>query len=203
MEKKLLKRGAEAELFETVFEGKKCLLKKRTRKSYRIEKLDFSIRKQRTKKEANLLSFAKSIGIETPRVYSVSEENFEISMEFIEGKRTKDAINSRNFRKICSGIGKNAAKLHNCGIIHGDLTTSNIMLRGKELVFIDFGLGFHSKKTEDKAVDLLNLKKTFQATHCSFFEQGWNAILKAYCKETGERTVAVHIAEIEKRGRYF
>ncbi len=203
MEKKLLKRGAEAELFESSFEGKTCILKKRARKSYRFEKLDFSIRKQRTKKEANLLSFAKSIGIETPRVYFVDEENFEIAMEFIAGKRTKDFLNSKNFRKICNGIGKNVAKLHLGGVIHGDLTTSNILLNGKDLCFIDFGLGFHSKKTEDRAVDLLNLKKTFHATHCSFFEKGWNAILKAYCAETHEKQTAKHIEEIEKRGRYF
>lgn len=200
---KLLKRGAEAELLESKFEGKRCLVKRRVKKSYRMPSLDLSIRKQRTKKEAGLIRQANSIGLNVPKIFSVKEDCFEIAMEFLEGKRAKDVLSSKNFQKICFEIGKNVAKLHLSGIIHGDLTTSNLILKEKKLYFIDFGLGFYGKKTEDRAVDLLNLKKTFQATHCVFFEKGWQEICKAYCAETKESATVKHVVEIEKRARYF
>lgn len=104
--------------------------------------------------------------------------------------------------KYCKVLGKEIAKLHSEGIVHGDLTTSNVLIHNKGLVFLDFGLGFFSKKEENFAVDLLNLKKTFLATHADF-EQGWEEIEEGYCKgfATGRR-ILEKLEEIEGRVRY-
>ncbi len=201
---KLLRRGAEAELYLSEFEGKPALLKKRVEKSYRAKELDSEIGIGRTGLEARLLSRARKLGIKTPQVYSVDKGKREIVMEFIEGERAKDVLNSKNYSKICKGIGKDIAKMHSYDLVHGDLTTSNILIHNNSLVFIDFGLGSASKKIEDKAVDLLVFKKTFEATHADLMPKGWEKILEGYEAEMGkegEKTVA-HIAIIEKRARY-
>lgn len=57
--------------------------------------------------------------------------------------------------------------MHDGQIIHGDLTSSNIMLRSpsNDLVLIDFGLGQMKPTIEDKAVDLYVLERAFISTH--------------------------------------
>ncbi len=201
---KLLRRGAEAELYEAEFEGKKALLKKRVEKGYRCRELDAEIGASRTNLEARLLGKARSLGVNTPRVYSVDKGKREIVMEFIEGKRAKDVLNGNNFGKICEQIGQGIAKMHAFDLVHGDLTTSNILMRGKELFFIDFGLGSTSKKVEDKAVDLLVFKKTFEATHAELMPKGWQKIIAGYVRIMGTKgdSIVEHIAKIEKRARY-
>jgi Kae1-associated kinase Bud32 len=191
------KQGAEAVLTEENIDGEKVLVKKRVKKNYRNEKLDFEIRKKRTRGEAKLLKEASS-AVKTPRVMSVDENTSRIVMEFIEGKRLKDAIKKNSL--LCTQAGKEIRKLHDAGIIHGDLTTSNIIFSKKDnkLYFIDFGLGYFSDKLEDKATDLVVFKKTFNATHSSI-KNGWEKVMEGYApqKEMEERMVA-----IEKRARY-
>lgn len=200
----LIAQGAEAKLFK-VKKGKEIvLLKERVSKGYRCKELDKKIRSERTSLEANLLIKAKNLGVNTPAVLETDKQNYRITMEFIEGKRAKDFLNRQNFEKICLETGKAIAKMHFYGIIHGDLTTSNILVKNAELFFIDFGLGFHSKKIEDKAVDLLVFKKTFEATHHALMPQGWETILKGYALESPEEAKQVfrQIEAVEKRGRY-
>lgn len=205
MEKqRFLRKGAEAELVETIFLGKKALLKDRVPKEYRVQALDEKIRRERTKQEAILIHQAKEAGVRTPVIYAIEKKDCGITMEFIEGKRLKDALEKKNFEKYCKELGKQIALLHNAGLVHGDLTTSNMLVKGKALVFVDFGLGFFSKKIEDKAVDLLNLKKTFEATHHSLMPKAWQEITAAYCAENGfGKTVVEQVLEIEKRARYL
>ncbi|MAG21941.1 MAG: Kae1-associated kinase Bud32 [Candidatus Diapherotrites archaeon] len=201
---KLLRRGAEAELYETDFEGKPSLLKKRVSKSYRCKELDNEIRASRTGLESRLLGNARSLGVKTPQVYKLDKEDKEIVMELIPGERVKDVLNEKNFGNICKRIGQDIAKLHSYEIVHGDLTTSNILLHNEELFFIDFGLGSHSKKIEDKAVDLLVFKKTFEATHADLMPKGWEKIIEGYEVKMGQKgkDVVKHIERIEKRARY-
>ncbi|MDD5163475.1 MAG: KEOPS complex kinase/ATPase Bud32 [Candidatus ainarchaeum sp.] len=205
MAAKLIAQGAEAKLFIENQGEETVLVKERTPKEYRCKELDQKIRRERTALEANLLRKAKSIGVNTPNVLETSKEESRITMEFIEGKRAKDVLGEKNFEKTCFEIGRNIGKLHSYNIIHGDLTTSNIMQGKKEkLVFIDFGLGFHSKKTEDKAVDLVVFKKTFEATHHGLMPKAWELILEGYAKENKAETEQVlkQIEKVEKRGRY-
>lgn len=201
---KLLGRGAEAELYLAKQGKKQALLKRRVEKGYRCRELDDEIRGSRTTLEARLLNKARSLGVNTPRVYGVDKGAKEIEMEFIEGSRVKDVLNAGNFKGICPGIGTGVAKMHSFDLVHGDLTTSNMLLSGKELFFIDFGLGASSRKVEDKAVDLLVFKKTFEATHADLMPKGWEKIVQGYEKGMGKAGNAIvkHIASIEKRARY-
>ena len=106
-------------------------------------------------------------------------------------------------QKICAEVGKEIAKLHSGNIIHGDLTTNNILLHNNVLVFLDFSLGFISSKLEDFAADLLAFKKTFMATHYRH-EVAWKALEKAYIGQFPiGRDILEHIKSIERRARYY
>jgi len=202
MAKKFYKKGAEAELSQETFEGEKALSKKRVPKGYRNSVLDNEIRGKRTRGEAKLLREAGKV-VRTPRIFFVDEKKGEIMMEFVEGKTLKEVVEEK--KELCAEAGKEIRKLHDAGIIHGDLTTSNILLSSckkekqkSQLVFIDFGLGFFSNSLEDKGTDLVVFKKTFNATHSSL-KNGWEIVMKGYGpnKEIEERMKA-----IEKRARY-
>jgi Kae1-associated kinase Bud32 len=209
-----LKKGAEAQLVLEQAQDGFVLSKKRIMKNYRNPKLDLKIRTTRTRSEAKILKELWN-SMNVPKLIKVDEKKAEILMEFIQGKRLKEVIEKNP--ALCTQAGKQIKKLHNLGIIHGDLTTSNIIFvdpkdkeikKNKDLLerikkkgslfFIDFGLGFYSKKEEDRATDLVVFKKTFNATH-SKIKNGWTLVLKGYApsKELTERMSA-----IEKRARY-
>ncbi|MDO8634009.1 MAG: KEOPS complex kinase/ATPase Bud32 [archaeon] len=198
---KLLFQGAEASVFETSFFGEKCVLKKRESKAYRVKWLDEKIIAGRTRQECQLLSKAKSAQVRVPAIIFVDKKKGEIFLEHIGGKTAKN-LPAKELEKICALIGKNVAKLHDAGMIHGDLTTANIAEEKNGLVFLDFGLGFFSDKIEDKATDLLVLKKTFAATHHKA-KNAWKKTTESYIMNSlkGWQVIG-HITEIEKRARY-
>src|SRR3989344_5737828 len=149
--------------------GAPYIIKRRIKKSYRIPEIDERLRKQRTRKESKLIENASNI-IGVPKIIKADESSKEIVMQFIEGKKLSDWLGKLNIEKaknICRQIGESAAKLHDAGIIHGDLTTSNMILEENsgKLYFIDFGLGFNSDRVEDKAVDLHLLRQALEAKH--------------------------------------
>ena len=115
-------------------------------------------------------------------------------MEEIEGQMVKDVLDE----KLSFRIGEEISKLHSADIIHGDITTSNIMLQNDSLVFIDFGLGRHSHLDEDKAVDLLVLKKALQSIDYDLSLKYFEAVLNGY----GDESILNKISDIESRGRY-
>lgn len=202
-EKILLRQGAEANLYKSEYLGKEALIKERIPKNYRNAELDSGIRKKRMREEAQLLHNAKALGVRTPLIYKIERESGTIIMEFVSGKRMKDALNGKNLG-LCKLLGNKIGILHANGIVHGDLTTSNIIIHNGAPVFIDFGLGFYSRKIEDFAVDLLNFKKTYNATHYKL-GKGWNLIVKGYIEgrgNSGEKVVE-RIPKIEERGRYL
>jgi len=200
-------KGAEAELSQKTFEERNLLSKKRIPKGYRNKKLDDLIRKTRTRGEAKLIREASSV-VNVPGIFSVNEEKAEIMMEFIKGNQLKEEIEKNIF--YCTEAGREIRKMHDAGIIHGDLTTSNIIIaqlneetrerikkRGK-LFFVDFGLGYFSKKLEDRATDLVVFKKTFNATH-SNIKNGWALVMEGY---KPEKDLVERMKVIEKRARY-
>lgn len=197
---KIIKRGAEAVLYKTDSQ----VVKNRIKKNYRIAEIDEPLRKQRTKIEARLLSEARRAGIATPQVFSV-EEN-KINMEYIRGERLKELLNSCNNKKrimLAREIGSAIALLHNSGVIHGDLTTSNMILKGEKIFFIDFGLGGFSKRIEDFAMDMSVLKEALKSTHYRYLNMLWQNIVKAYKEKNHDAGVVLRRLEgIEKRGRY-
>jgi len=198
----VLKQGAEAVLKKTTYLGVDAVLKERIPKKYRHAALDDKIRKERTSLEARLISRAKKIGVRTPVIYSIDKKGTAILMEFVDGARMKEALNERNHKEFLKELGKKIAVLHNNSVIHGDLTTSNIIIHNKKMAFVDFGLGHISQKTEDKATDLLVFKKTFQATHFNI-ANGWEELLDAYVAlADGGKEIVAKIPEIEAKTRY-
>ena len=125
-------------------------------------------------------------------------------MEFINGDVVRDVLDaSPNQKKICTMIGEQIATIHNEHIIHGDLTTSNMMLQGEKLVLIDFGLAFFSHKVEDKAVDLRLLKQALESKHYKHAEVLIEDILASYLKKSDDGDeVLKRLEKVENRGRY-
>jgi Kae1-associated kinase Bud32 len=198
----IIKRGAEAILYK---EGQN-LVKERIKKGYRLSEIDNVLRKGRTKKEARLISEARRAGVDAPTIVSVDEKGFKIIMEFVDGKRLKEFFNETNDEqrsKVAEEIGRAVGKLHDKGIIHGDLTTSNMILKDNKVYFIDFGLGEFSKRTETQGTDLSVLKQAFQSTHFEYLNLLWESFIKGY-KQTNINfnKVLDALHSIEKRGRY-
>lgn len=196
-----LYRGAEAVL--KLRDGR-VLVKERIEKTYRASQLDEVLRKKRTKSEAKLLSDARSAGIKTPVVFNIGK--FDIEMEYVEGVKLKEILGSMErdrMETIAAKIGEYVGRLHAFDIIHGDLTTSNFILKGDELYIIDFGLGFYSKKAEDKAVDLHLLYQALKSTHFNILKDVWEIILKAYAMNYEDANNIIKALEkIRERGRY-
>ncbi|HKZ88614.1 MAG TPA: Kae1-associated kinase Bud32 [Candidatus Bathyarchaeia archaeon] len=205
----LLKKGAEASLFLAEWHGRRVVVKARLPKKYRPEQLDSTIRRYRTIHEPQLMHEAKRVGVPTPTIFMVDVENAAITMEFVEGKQVKqllDNISQAERCKLCADIGELVGKLHKHGIVHGDLTTSNMILTNAGRIFIvDFGLGDKTGELEAKGVDLHLLKRALQSTHYQFADECFQAVIEGYRRISGEAAtekVLDKILEIEKRGRY-
>jgi Kae1-associated kinase Bud32 len=202
MKIRLIQQGAEAKIF--LDEKNKLIIKDRVPKSYRVLELDKKIRKSRTKSEIKLLTKANQI-INAPLPEKYKEDN-KVIMPFIEGEKLSDSFNDFPLEKqkeIMKKIGESIAKLHKSDIIHGDLTTSNMILKNEKVFFIDFGLGYISKKIEDKAVDLHLLKQALEAKHFKSWEILFQELQKSYSKDYPEsKQIFERVAAVEKRGRY-
>ena len=200
----LIAKGAESNIVKSSYLGRDAVLKNRISKNYRIPEIDNKIRKARTKLEAKLLSDVKKAGVVTPILYDVDLHDKTILMEEIKGDLVKDIINE----DIAYEIGENIAKFHNLNIIHGDITSSNMMVNDKnQLVFIDFGLGRYSDLFEDKAVDLLVLKKSLQSIDYNTAIKIFDRVLEGYADKykddsLNREQIIKKINEIESRGRY-
>jgi len=201
-------RGAESKLFFKKWFTFPALHKVRFPKSYRIKELDFQFRKSRTIHEAKLLAKAKEVGVRTPIIYEIDISNTTLVLEYIDGEILKTLltkISKKEIQKICEQLGKDVGKLHNAGIIHGDLTTSNIIKSPKEkqLTFIDFGLGYISNRLEDFGIDLFLLERAFRNTHSTIFVDAWKIVIKGYKKiSTHSKNIENKLLEISTRGRY-
>ena len=134
-----MKKGAEASLYLADWHGKHVVIKQRLPKRYRPEQLDQTIRRYRTIHEPQLMHEAKLAGVSTPIIFMVDVENSAIVMEYIDGQQVKqilDALCEAEREEICKRIGKDIAKLHNFGVVHGDLTTSNMILSGEGRIIL-------------------------------------------------------------------
>jgi len=222
-EEKLLKLGAEARL---TVKGK-ILTKHRIKKSYRLKQIDEPLRKQRTVREANLMERARRAKVNVPRILKVDKKSSTIEMDLIKGKRIDLCLTEKNVEKTGEGVGR----LHEAEIIHGDLTTSNILVKraqglrsrltaerieknihsrrfnvisfGAQIYFIDFGLGEVSDSVEKRGVDVRVFKESINATKPKKLEVLMKAFWKGYKKEcTDIKNVQERLEKIEKRGRY-
>jgi TP53 regulating kinase and related kinases len=200
MIQKLIAQGAEAKIF--LINNK--IIKSRVKKSYRLSALDEKIRKQRTKRETKILEKASKL-IPIPKILSSSLSDFKITLQYIKGKKLSESLDSLpNSKEICNLLGTQIALLHDNEIIHGDLTTSNMIIQSKtnKLYFIDFGLSFISNKAEDKAVDLHLIKQALKAKHHKNHIQFFASILKGYNISKNAPIIIDRLKKVESRGRY-
>ncbi len=183
--------GAEA----TIYLDGTTVLKERKPKRYRLKEIDETLRKTRTKIEAKIL---KKLPIKGPELLK-TDSKATIEMKFIDGKKVRDLIDKNPF--LAKEIGLKLAKMHDFGIIHGDLTTSNMILQ-EEIYFIDFGLSYFSKKEEDKAVDIHLFKQALESKHYKIAEQAYKEFLKGYNQSINYKQVMERLRNVELRGRY-
>ena len=184
--------GAEA----TVRSFDRYILKQRIPKRYRIKEVDEQLRRDRTKSEAKMISEARRSGIPTPIIYDVTD--YDIKMEYLEGVQLKHVLDI----DLCKGIGELVGRLHTSGIVHGDLTTSNMILSQGRVYLIDFGLAYFDHSTEARGVDVHVLFQTFESTHDEH-EALMNAFISGYEKTfDGAKEVVQRVKAIESRGRY-
>ncbi len=196
---KLIFQGAEAKIFFK----EDTIIKQRIKKSYRLQVLDEKLRKLRTRRESKVLQRIKDL-IPVPKVLSTSEQTSTLILENIKGRKLSEHLNHlKNSLQVCTQIGNNLAKLHDVNIIHGDLTTSNMILTSdNKLYLIDFGLSFDSSRAEDKAVDLHLIKEALEAKHYKFSEECFKAVLQGYQHSENSSLVLQRLKAVEKRGRY-
>jgi len=213
----LIKQGAEAKIYLADFEeyfgvdllpGERVIVKHRIPKRYRIKEIDEKLRKERTVREARVLHRAKEFGVNCPYVYEVNLRDMIIVMEFIKGERLKELLEKVQMEerlKLCREVGRQIGRLHEAGIVHGDLTTSNMILREGKVYLIDFGLADFDPTLEAQGVDLHLLKRAMESTHYTWFEKGFEAVLEGYAEVRGREKseeIRAKIEEIESRGRY-
>ena len=201
---KLLKKGAEADLYQTKWQNSKAILKIRKIKNYRNSILDLKIRKQRTIKECQMISFVKSFGIPTPLIYFVNLKTTSIMMQEIPGTPVHDLPESK-IVEVSKDIGKLVGTLHKNGVMHGDLTTSNFILFKNTVFVIDFGLSQNTIKSEDHAVDLRLIKEILNSAHAKIMLSSWKNFLHGYKSIVGNAycaKITKLVSDIESRGRY-
>ncbi len=189
--------GAESTIYSVALLGLDAVLKRRMEKSYRIKEIDQKIRLQRTRKEAKIMGLVSSLGIDSPVMLLV--DKYDIFMSRIKGDGLNESLNLNkriDARKIFSALGSYAALLHNNNIIHGDYTPANVIVGNGVVYLIDFGLSDITPSIEDKALDILLMKRSVD-------DNNFGEFIKSYRKDCKEsKLIIARLNEIEKRGRY-
>ncbi|MFP4523680.1 MAG: KEOPS complex kinase/ATPase Bud32 [Candidatus Nanoarchaeia archaeon] len=199
--KQLLAQGAEAKTYR---QGD-LVFKERFVKTYRHKQVDDALRSLRTKRECTVLQKLADAAIAVPQVH-VSKEDFVVVMDYIDAPRLRDELlNYPSEFSLISLAGTLLAKMHNLGIIHGDYTTSNILVRSKhpaDIVLIDFGLSFFSTKIEDMAVDIHLAFQAFQSTHYTHAQEYERIFLDSYTNNsTQSEDIFQRLKTVRLRGR--
>ena len=200
----LLKRGAEAELRRTTYLGREAVEKVRVPKGYRLPALDDELRRARIRREATLMGEARKAGVSVPILYDIDLVGDRLVMEFVDGPTAKTILDQggKDAAATCRKIGESIARLHRADIVHGDFTTSNMIVRDGRLVLIDFSLGEKTASVESKGVDLRLLTEALTSAHArgpQYLEVVLRAYHRAYPKAA---EVIAKAKEIRERGRY-
>jgi Kae1-associated kinase Bud32 len=204
-QKNILAQGAEA----IIRLKEDQISKERFKKYYRHPLLDLSLRRSRTKREAKVLEKLKELNFPSPRLEGFSDQKMTLKMSFVPGIKVRDFLRSPSLKTselsvIAREIGRLTAKLHQNNMIHGDLTTSNLIWDNnkKQLFFIDFGLSFFSDKAEDKAVDLFLLDRALESTHYQYYPKVFELIKESYKEDYhGSELILDRFLQVTSRGR--
>ena len=207
----LFQQGAEAKIYSSTLLSRPVIVKERFKKSYRHPVLDEKLTHRRTSQEVRSIARCRKAGISTPVVYFVDYTSHKIYMENVQNAvPVKDVINSKlaqnsHLEQLAEKLGTMLGQMHSIDVIHGDLTTSNMLLRDSEdIVLIDFGLSYISSLVEDKGVDLYVLERALLSSHPNT-EQFFQKVLQSYVTATGSAKKAQEILEkleeVRLRGR--
>ncbi|KAK7514188.1 kinase-like protein [Phyllosticta citriasiana] len=242
----LLTQGAEALVYKTSFltPSRAAALKFRPSKPYRHPLLDRRLTRQRILAEARVLVRLRREGVVVPAVWGVDWDAGWLLLEWIPGHTIRacldrylhDALATRSqpaldatrvpeLWDLMTRVGRAVGRMHAVGVVHGDLTTSNLMLRTPSpspspsspqqhqpasaatdlagtVTIIDFGLASQTIQDEDKAVDLYVLERAFGSTHPAA-EPLFREVLTAYREAGGKAAAAVlkRLDEVRLRGR--
>ncbi|KAJ1959047.1 serine/threonine-protein kinase bud32 [Dipsacomyces acuminosporus] len=205
-EHELIRQGAEARVYKTTVDGRAVIAKERFSKKYRHPDLDRKLTKGRINQEARSLKRCRENGIRVPDVIRVDKETSTLYIEFIDGKTLKEWIfdteDSAKEKEIMEVVGRILLRMHLANIVHGDLTTSNMIVNENgEIVLIDFGLSHISPSVEDKAVDLYVLERAFISTHPNS-EQLFASVLESYSdSDKAAQDVLRRLEDVRLRGR--
>jgi TP53 regulating kinase-like protein len=228
----LISQGAEAHLYKTTFlhTSLPTALKIRPSKPWRHSTLDKRLTRARLLAEARVLVKCRREGVPVPAVYAVDWEGGWMASEWIEGvgsvkegilrwekdlrddSRDGDGDGDEQLKGLLGRIGSIVGRLHAAGIVHGDLTTSNMMLQSSpspssssplsgKVILIDFGLATQTVSEEDRAVDLYVLERAFGSTHPRR-EHLFGQVLAAYeGSYKGAKATLRKLEEVRMRGR--
>jgi TP53 regulating kinase and related kinases len=205
-----LRRGAEADLSLATIGPWRVVIKHRVRKEYRNPSLDRQIRHDRTISEASIIHEAKTAGARVPSIVGIDVENNAIAMTHLHGTVARERLDEMSIseaRKLLRSIGEQIGLLHAAGIVHGDLTTSNVIVSASGTPsIVDFGMSRRSLESEDRGVDLHLLQRSIVASHSKSPSSMMNAMIRGY-EQTAGRKIASSTwrkaREIARRGRYF
>lgn len=199
--------GAEAEIVSSHHLGRHVLEKRRLAKGYRHPDLDARLRAERTRDEANLLVAARRAGVAVPIVYDVDRQAATLRIEPIAGRTLRDTLapaGASDRHVLAATLGRTLARLHDAGITHGDLTTSNVMVPDRDpaaLTLIDFGLGAATMEAEPRGVDLHLLEEALEATVADA-QALFSTFLQAYRDHAAGAAEAIaRLEDIRLRGR--
>ncbi|MDO8661588.1 MAG: KEOPS complex kinase/ATPase Bud32 [Candidatus Woesearchaeota archaeon] len=174
--------------------------KRRLVKAYRLPVIDSQLRSQRTKREAKVLQKLSAANIPCPKLVSTDEKEL-ITMSFLDGPKLRDIFAQKPFEHS-KEIGKLIAELHKVGVVHSDLTTSNMIFSENKIHLIDFGLSFFSVKPEDRACDLHLLARALESKHHEQFVVAWEQVVRAYKQTFPEHeAIFARLEKVEMRGR--
>lgn len=211
----MIKQGAEARVYRGNFLGRTAIVKERFAKSYRVPALDRKLTHRRMSQEVRSIARARRHGVRAPAVYHLDYAKRLIYMEYIQdGTLVKDHIRKlesseneterdESLRDVMALIGKTVSTMHNADIVHGDLTTSNMIYdpTTRALTMIDFGLSCVSSLAEDKGVDLHVLEKALLSTHPDI-EPLFQSLLDSYvASSSNAAAVSAKLDEVRLRGR--
>jgi len=206
----LLHRGAEADLSLATIGPWRVVIKHRVKKEYRNPSLDEQIRHDRTISEASRIHEAKTAGARVPSIVGIDIVNNAIVMTYLAGivaRECLDNLPTNEARKLLRSVGAQIGLLHTTGIVHGDLTTSNVIVSPSSAPFIvDFGMSRRSVEPEDRGVDLHLLQRSIIASHRQNPSSMMNSMIHGYEKTTGKKVASSSwrkAREIARRERYF
>jgi Kae1-associated kinase Bud32 len=197
------KRGAEAVITAMEWRGRPAVEKRRVTKGYRDPALDEELRRSRLRKEVRLFREARRAGVPVPVIYDIDPAGHTLVMQRIEAPTVKERLREPGDRSvIVDAIGRTVGQLHAAGVVHGDLTTSNMLWSDDRLYLIDLSLGEKTDSTEARGVDLRLLKEACTSAHYDRPEL-FDVILAGYRAAFRDADTAIEkMREIEERGRY-